>query len=80
MESLKELVARVLGVDKSTLNDQSSPENTENWDSFNALILVSELEENFSVNFSIEDVVAVKNFADIKKALKRHGVKNGIND
>ena len=80
MESLRELVARVLGVGKGSINDKSSPENLENWDSFNGLMMVSELEKNFNVRFSIEEVMAVKSVADIKKALRKHGVREKIDD
>ena len=43
-------------------------------------MLVSELEKNFNVKFIIDEVIAVKNFKDIKDALKKHGVKKGIDD
>ena len=32
METLKELVSRVLDVDKKELNDDSSPNNISSWD------------------------------------------------
>ena len=80
MESLKELVARVLGVDKELIDDDSSPENIGAWDSYTALIMVSELEKNFNVRFSIEEVMSVKNFKNIKETLKKHGVNQGIDD
>lgn len=78
METLKELVARVLEIKKEEINDDSSPDNISSWDSFNALMLVSELEKNFNIKFSIEEVMAVKNFKNIKDSLKKHGVKKGI--
>ncbi len=80
MESLKELVARVLDINKENLEDTSSPENISSWDSFNGLMLVSELENNFSVKFTMDEVLAVKNYGDIKDALRRHDVTSGIGD
>lgn len=80
MLTLKELVAKVLDVDKELLNDESSPENIPSWDSFNGLMMVSELEDNFKVKFTLGEVVNVKKFKDIKEALKRHGVAFGIED
>ena len=44
MKTLKELLADVLGVDKEEINDESSPDSISSWDSFNGLMLVSELE------------------------------------
>ena len=58
----------------SEINDSSSPETIENWDSFNGYVLLDELESEFKVKFSIEEVIDVKNVADIKRHLKNHGV------
>ena len=80
MITLKELVAKVLNIDKNILDDESSPETIPSWDSFNGLMMVSELENNFNVKFTISEVVAVKKFRDIKDALKRHGILEGVED
>jgi len=77
---LKELVAKVLDINKEILNDESSPENIPSWDSFNSLMMVSELEVNFNVKFTIDEVVSVKKFKDIKDTLKKHGITEGIED
>ena len=58
----------------SEINDESSPETIESWDSFNGLILVDELESNFNIKFSISEIIDVKNVKDIKRHLNNHGV------
>ena len=78
MLTLKELVAKVLDIEKEMLNDESSPENIPSWDSFNGLMMVSELEDNFGVKFSLNEVIAIKKFKDIKTALRGHGITSGI--
>jgi len=78
METLKELFARVLDINESEINDNSSPSNVASWDSFNGLMLVSELEKNFNVRFSIGEVMSVRNFKDIMETLKKHNVTEGI--
>jgi len=80
METLKKLVARVLNVDEKNINYDSSPNNIPSWDSFNSLMLVSELEKNFNVKFTIDEVMSVKNFKDIKETLKRHNIIEGVED
>ena len=54
------------------LNEQSGPENIENWDSFNGLVLVDEIENHFNVKFSLEEIIDVKTISDIKRHLKNH--------
>jgi acyl carrier protein len=75
MKRLHEVLARVLGIDAAAITDETSPENVATWDSFNGLLLVSELEKTFSITFTMDEVTAVKRVADIKAALQRHGVK-----
>jgi len=74
LKKLKTLVAEVLGIEESIINNDSSPENIESWDSFNALMLVTDLEKNFNLKFTTEEIVSVKNFKDIVDSLKRHKI------
>ncbi len=75
MKTVEEVLSKVLGVVPKTITDSTRPEDIESWDSFSGLILVTELEKNFKVNFSLEEIVSVKNIGDIKKILRRHSVK-----
>ncbi len=74
MEKLYALLAKVLNVDVKDINDSSSPETISSWDSFNGLLLVDELEKEFKVSFTMDEVMDVKNVKDIKRHLKNHGV------
>lgn len=74
MKKLKSILSRILEIEESSINDLSSPDNVESWDSFNALMIVSELEKEFKVRFTMDEVRAVKYVKDIKESLKRHGV------
>ncbi|MBO05808.1 MAG: acyl carrier protein [Candidatus Pacebacteria bacterium] len=71
---VEEIIGKILNIDSTTIKDETSPENTSEWDSFNGLLLVSELEKNFNVKFDIEEIIAVKNVGDIKSILKKHKV------
>ena len=73
-KKLVSLLSRVLDIDEALISNNTSPENTDSWDSYNALLLVSELESEFNVHFSMEEVYAVKCVKDIKEALIRHNV------
>lgn len=75
MQRLKAILSQVLDVKAEEINDQTSPETVENWDSFNALILVSELERQYQVKFTMQEITSVKSVKDIKNCLARHGVQ-----
>ena len=71
---LYELIARVLNVPISQINDNSSPESIESWTSFNGYVLLYDLEHEFNVKFTMEEAIDVKNISDIKRHLRNHGV------
>ena len=73
-DDLITIVAKVFSIPESEVNDNSSPENIESWDSFNGLILVDELENHFKIKFSISEITDVKTVADIKRHLQNHNV------
>ena len=73
-EKLYNIISKVFSVPISEINDESSPETIESWDSFNGLILVDELESNFKIKFSVSEIIDVKNVKDIKRHLNNHGV------
>ena len=73
-EKLYKVIAKILDVPISEINDESSPETIENWDSFNSLVLADELESEFNVSFSLEEIIDSANVSAIKKHLKNHGV------
>lgn len=73
-DALASVIARVLEIDKSTITNSLSPAQVPSWDSFNALLLVSELEKEFKVTFTMDEVTAVKCVKDIKDALRKHHI------
>ena len=75
MRSLNTILSKVLAIDEDSITDDMSPDNVETWDSFNALMLVSELENEYKVKFTMEEVVGVKCVGDIKSILKKYGIK-----
>jgi acyl carrier protein len=71
---LYNIIAEVMEIPVSQINDESSPETIENWDSFRGLVLANELETKFDVKFTLDDLLSVKKVEDIKKNLAKRGV------
>ena len=71
---LYSIIAKIMDVAESDINDQSGPETIANWTSFNSYVLLYQLESEFNVKFTIDEAVDVKIVADIKRHLKDHGV------
>jgi len=70
-EKLKEILAKVLLVDKTKINDRMSRKDVEEWDSMAHLMLVSEIESEFGIMMSDDDITEIKTVGDIKKVLRK---------
>lgn len=75
MQRLRRSLSKVLGIKEDGITEALTPGDVETWDSFNALLLVSELENTFAVKFTAAEVTGVKCVGDIKKILEGHGVE-----
>jgi len=73
-KKLFNIISRVMEIESSELTDESGPEDVENWDSYNGLLLVDEIESEFNVKFTIEEIFDINSIADIKKHLTNHGI------
>ncbi|MDO8425863.1 MAG: acyl carrier protein [bacterium] len=69
------VVGRILGIAPEEITDATSPKTVASWDSYNGLMLVSALEQEFGVSFTLDEVIAVQNVGDITAALTRHGIE-----
>ncbi|HTZ37733.1 MAG TPA: acyl carrier protein [Stellaceae bacterium] len=66
--------ADVLRVPAESITDETSPDNTPQWDSMAAMNLVVALEDEFDVRLSTAEIVAMRNVAIVRKVLKTKGV------
>ncbi len=71
--NLLDIVANIMEVQVSQIDDDSGPETIENWDSFRGLILFEELESKFNVKFTLNELLNIKKIKDIKNILSVRG-------
>ena len=72
---LRQTVGEVLGVNPYLLSDESSPSTISSWDSLGHLNLVIALEQEFEINLSADEVLAMRNLGSIRHILHRYGVE-----
>ena len=73
-DRLTALFADGLGVDESTLSDDTSPDNTPQWDSLAALSLVALIEDEFSVELSTREIMKMQTIGLARSVLVAKGV------
>ena len=71
---LYDILSRVFSISIEQISDDSGPEDIEKWDSFNSLVLIDELESEFSIQFTISEITDVSTVSDIKRHLRNHGI------
>ena len=74
-KKLYDIVSKVFNVDLDRINDDSSPENLEEWDSFNFYVLLDEIENEFDVKFDLDETLEIKKIGDIKKLFVKYGIR-----
>ena len=75
-EKLYQIISRVFNVESEKINDETSPDNLEEWDSFNFYVLLDELENEFNIKFDLNETFEIKKVGDFKKIFEKHGVNN----
>jgi acyl carrier protein len=73
MNKLNAALAKVLEIKEESIHDNLKPDDVDTWDSLHGLMLLSEIEGQFDVKFSMAEVSGMKCVKDIKEALVRHG-------
>ena len=77
-QKLYEIISRVMNVPISNISDESSTESIETWDSLTMYLLLDEIESEYKIKFSLDEIVNIKTVKDLKKYLQDHGVN--LND
>ena len=72
--NLLDIIANVMEEQVTDIDDESTPETIENWDSFRGLVLFEELETKFEVKFTLNELLNIKKIKDIKNILSVRGV------
>ena len=71
---LASLFSSVLNVDASKITDETSPANTETWDSLANMLLIAAIEETFEIELSTPEIEAMKSFGDVRSILESRDV------
>ena len=73
-DQLTEVFAEGLQLPADSLSDDTSPENTEQWDSLAAMTLVMLIEDTFSVKLSTRDIMKMRTIGAARAVLQSKGV------
>ena len=69
-EKILKLISKVMEVDITSLNENSSSKNVDNWDSLSHMNLIVAIEEEFEIELSDEQIVEMISISKIIQALE----------
>jgi len=73
-DKLITLFSEELGVAADTLNEESAPENTPEWDSLAAMNLVAAVEDTFGISLTTKEIMVMRSIGIVRKVLTEKGV------
>lgn len=59
---LRDIVADVLDVSPKEIGDTFGPDTTDRWDSMNHLRMITAIEDEYRIQFSMEEIQSIENF------------------
>lgn len=75
-DPLSQVFADGLGLDPAEITEQTSPDNTPQWDSLAAMSLVSLIEDTFQVRLTTRDIMRMRTVALAREVLKAKGIRD----
>lgn len=73
-ETVENLLSEVLQMPASNITDDLAMKNVDAWDSLKHMELIVLLEQNFAVELSFDEIVAMQSVGQIKHVLREKGV------
>ena len=67
---IKNIMASVFHCDESDINENSSPDTIEQWDSLRHMHLIVALEEEFGVTFKENEIIEMMSYSGVYTVLK----------
>lgn len=75
MKTFNQIVHEVLKIPEEDIKDSLSPKDIPEWDSMNYLLFIAELEKEFNVSFSMDEVMNADSLGAIRTILKSKGAQ-----
>ncbi|HEY0522781.1 MAG TPA: acyl carrier protein [Stellaceae bacterium] len=69
-----QVFGEILKIDPSRISDETAPDNTPQWDSLATMRLVVAVQDAFSVQLSITEIMAMRTVGLVRSILRRKGV------
>lgn len=76
MRTFNEIVGEIFKISQDKIRDDMSSRDIPEWDSMNYLLFISELEKNFGLSFTMQEVITAEVLGDLRKVVEERGKKS----
>jgi len=70
MEKFNKIASKVFNFPEADITDALSPKDIPEWDSLNYLFFVAELEKEFQMSLSMDEVMNAQSLGDLRKMVE----------
>jgi acyl carrier protein len=77
MKTFNRIVHEVFKISDAEIRDSLSSKDIPEWDSMNYLLFIAELEKEFDLSFSMDEVMTAQCLGDIRAIIEARGKKHG---
>lgn len=70
MKTFNQIVSATFSLPEEEIKDTMSSKDIANWDSMNYLMFIADLESNFSMSFTMDEVINAQTLGDIRLILE----------
>ena len=67
---IKLIMSSVFKVSIESINDESSPDSLDHWDSLGHMVLISAIEDEFDIELDESEIIEMMNFKLVKLIIK----------
>lgn len=66
MKTFNSITASIFNIREEDIHDNLSSKDIVDWDSMNYLLFIADLEKNFNVSFTMDEVMNAKSIGDLR--------------
>ncbi len=70
MKTFNQIVSSTFSLKEEDIRDELSSKDIANWDSMNYLMFIADLEKEFTMSFTMDEVMTAQTLGDIRKILE----------
>ncbi len=74
MKTFEQLVSEKFNIPETEVRDELSSKDIPDWDSMNYLLFIADVEKEFNVSFTMDEVLSAETLGSIRTALRAKGV------